>query len=337
MKRMMLSLFAVTASMSWSVLTGGIDTNLRGISVVSSKKTGQETTIWVSGSNGVILRSIDSGRNWERLSIPRTESLDFRGVQAFNADEAYVMSSGEGEKSRIYKTIDGGKNWELQYRDTRKEFFLDGLACASPTSCFALSDPVVGKFLVLRTEDGKNWKELPGEKMPAALPKEGAFAASNTSLLLSERKELYFGTGGPAARVFHSDDLGKSWTVTETPMVKGKAPQGIFSLARRGDIIVAVGGDFEQPEQGERSAAYSIDHGKTWRLARNFPGGYRSAVVRSKWEFIAVGPTGVDISRDGVDWRPIEGMALNGIAFDNEKGWGIGSKGKIAECVKKKM
>jgi hypothetical protein len=45
----------------------------------------------------------------------------------------------------------------------------------------------------------------------------------------------------------------------------------------------------------------------------------------------------VDISRDGVAWRPIEGMALNAAAFDGDTGWGIGIKGTIAECLKKKL
>src|SRR5271166_4022026 len=108
MKLGFLSLLVVTSGVSWSVQTRGIDTNLRGISLVS-KRAAQDTTIWASGSHGVILRSVDSGKNWERLRIPQAESLDFRGVQAFTANEAYLMSSGPGEQSRIYKTTDGGK------------------------------------------------------------------------------------------------------------------------------------------------------------------------------------------------------------------------------------
>ncbi|MGB2627755.1 MAG: YCF48-related protein [Candidatus Acidiferrum sp.] len=335
MKRFCLSLLMVTAGVSWSVRTTGIDTNLRGISIASKKQGIQSTTIWASGSHGVVLRSMDAGKNWERLVVPQSESLDFRGIQAFNENEAYIMSSGEGEQSRIYKTTDGGKNWEMQYTDKRKGFFLDGLVCLNATNCYALSDPVNGKFLILRTEDGKTWKELSGDKMPDALPREGAFAASNTSLLLAPPKEIYFATGGPAARVFHSFDSGKSWTVVETPVIAGKAPQGIFSLAKLGDIIVAVGGDYEQPSSGERSSTYSLDHGQTWLHPGSFPGGYRSAVVKSQKEFIAVGPTGADISRDGVTWRPIEGPGLNALAFDDDRGWAVGTMGTIVECVKK--
>src|SRR5271155_4069205 len=201
---------AVASGPWWSVQTSGIDTNLRGVSVILPSGFDPKAVIWAAGSNGVILRSVDSGKTWNRLHIPQADSLDFRDAKAFDENTAYIMSSGEAAKSRIYKTSDAGKSWALQYTGTQKTFFLDSLACVSDTNCFALSDPVDGKFLLLHTEDGKNWKELPGDNMPAALPNEGAFAASGSILHIYDDRELYFGTGGPAARVFHSPDLGRT-------------------------------------------------------------------------------------------------------------------------------
>ena len=138
------------------------------------------------------------------------------------------MSSGDGDKSRIYKTTDGGKTWKLQYSDKRPGFFLDSLACSSATHCVALSDPVDGKFVVLSTTDGEHWQELPRDKMPAALPKEGAFAASGTSIAICDRGDnLYFGTGGAStARIFHSSDHGRSWNAADTPIAAGNPSSG---------------------------------------------------------------------------------------------------------------
>src|SRR5262249_10186813 len=172
------------------------------------------------------------------------DTLDFRGIVAFDASTAYVMSSGDGDKSRIYKTTDGGETWKLQYTDTRKEFFLDSIACLSEKECFALGDPIDRKFLLLKTSDGKHWNPLPTENMPAALPGEGAFAASNSCIALSSGKEILFGTGGPAARVFHSGDGGLTWTVTRTPLLQGNSSSGIFSLRTdQHDRVLVVGGD----------------------------------------------------------------------------------------------
>ena len=110
------------------------------------------------------------------------------------------MASGPGNMSRIYKTRNGGETWKLQFSGTSQKFFLDALACISETECFALSDPVDGKFVLISTTDGQNWKELPRDSMPAALPDEGAFAASNSCLAIFDKREIYFVTGASDLR-----------------------------------------------------------------------------------------------------------------------------------------
>lgn len=306
----------------------GFDTNLRGVSI--SQTPGGKYVLWASGSKGIILRSPDEGKSWTQLKINDLPDLDFRDIEAFGANTAYVMSSGDGEKSRIYKTIDAGKSWTLQYTDKRPGFFLDSLVCDSKTHCFALSDPVDGKFLVVRTTDGQHWKELPRDKMPAALPTEGAFAASGTSIAVCH-SDIYFGTGGPAARVFHSPDRGRSWTAVQTPMTSGKASAGIFSIACNGRSLVAVGGDYREPTNANKVAIESTDAGASWHLAEQQPEGYRSAVVfLSGKRLIAVGTNGSDISDDaGAHWRPMDTLNLNAFAFRGGRSCAVGPKGTV--------
>jgi photosystem II stability/assembly factor-like uncharacterized protein len=318
----------------WKVQTSDMDTNLRGVSAVyvQNKKGGQVLAVWASGSNGVILRSLDEGTTWQRRSVAGGETLDFRGIVAFDAAKAYVMSSGEGDKSRIYKTKDGGLTWTLQYSDRRKDFFLDTIACLSETHCFALGDPIDGKFLLINTLDGEHWIPLPGDYMPSALSGEGAFAASNSSLLVYG-ETILFGTGGPAARVFHSPDLGRSWSVAETPLAHGNASSGIFSLTRwRGTELIAVGGDYRDPKRASASAAYSLDDGQTWQLSSQLPGGFRSAVSSNPASIFAIGPDGEDFSVDGgVSWKHTDSLNLNAAALlNNWNGWAVGPNGTIA-------
>jgi photosystem II stability/assembly factor-like uncharacterized protein len=324
-----------TRIQSTGVQSTGVDANLRGISVTrmgAGKTSVGKIVVWASGSKGTVLRSLDEGKSWIRLKVDSDSAaeLDFRDVEAFGKDTAYVMSSGEGEKSRIYKTTDGGRSWKLQYTDKRSGFFLDSLACESRTYCFALSDPVDGRFLVLSTSDGRHWKELPPDKMPTALPAEGAFAASGTSIALCNHN-IYFGTGGPAARVFRSDDHGRSWTAAETPMASGNASSGIFSLACSDRYVIAVGGDYKNPESAERVAAYSADHGKTWHPAEHPPTGYRSSVSIVAATAFAVGPTGEDVSLDyGASWKAVDSLNLNAAALTTEGGgWAVGPKGTV--------
>jgi len=324
----------IPAGSWWAVQESGVDSNLRGVCVVAETPAEERVTIWASGSQGAVARSTDSGKTWKRLRIPEAESLDFRGVQAFDANTAYVMSSGEGLQSRIYKTTDGGEHWKLQYHGGQKEFFLDALICNEEKHCAALSDPVDGKFVILANTDGEHWTELPRENMPGALPKEGAFAASNSSLCL-EGKDIHFGTGGPAARVFASHDFGQTWTVVETPIVSGNASSGIFSLFCDERTIVAVGGDYQDPARAYKNAAVSRDGGKTWELAMQPPGGYRSAVGKYNGGYVAVGPTGTETSVDGLHWNSIGRVNFNAYAFPVAGGaaWAVGPHGSVARFV----
>jgi photosystem II stability/assembly factor-like uncharacterized protein len=330
--------FAVVASLAateiwWSVESTGVESNLRGVSVIVDPSSAGKTTLWATGSKGAILRSMDSGKHWGRVYVTDGDALDFRGVVGIGANTAYVMSSGEAQKSRIYKTGDGGRTWQLQYTDPRKAFFLDALACADDHRCFALSDPVDGKFLLVHSEDGEHWAEMARGPMPGALPKEGAFAASNSSLVV-EGQDLYFATGGgAAARVFHSPDLGNTWTVSETPVASGTASAGIFSLACHGRHLVAVGGDFQEPTRASRNTAVSDDGGQTWKLAVVPPGGYRSAVGGYAGGYVAVGPSGTEISKDGSRWEPTGVVNLNAVAFDDGQVWAVGPNGSVARFV----
>jgi photosystem II stability/assembly factor-like uncharacterized protein len=242
------------------------------------------------------------------------------------------MSSGPAEQSRIWKTADGAKTWQQQYTNKSPEFFLDSMACWDAKHCVALSDPVDGKFLVLMTDDGEHWRELPREKMPAAIVagdvKEGAFAASGTAIFVGGN-DIWFATGGSAARVFHSHDRGKTWTVAETPIVHGEASQGIFSIAfRDAKHGVVVGGDYKQPEKTGSNIAFTDDAGKTWKLAHisNVP--YCSAAVMSKVpeRVIAAGPGGVfEIIGEGskAEANKVSKAAYNAISAN----WFVGPNG----------
>jgi photosystem II stability/assembly factor-like uncharacterized protein len=328
----------VALAQKWEIQSSRVDSSLRGVSGAWFGGVGGEKqpVVWASGSNGVVLRSVDEGKTWKRLAVAGGEKLDFRGVWAFDEKTAFLMSSGEAEKSRIYKTTDGGESWKLQYTDSRKEFFLDSLACLNRTTCYALGDPMDGRFVLLKTDDGGHWGRIALESLPKAVDGEGAFAASNRCLLL-DGDEIYFASGGAVARVFHSADKGKSWEVFAAPLAQGPAGAGIFALAKSEKTIVIVGGNYQEAKAAHGVAAYSTDKGKTWKLAESQPGGYRSGVAAvDRTMLVAVGTNGTDASVDGgVHWKPTRALNLNAAGvLSEEYVWAVGAKGTIARLRK---
>jgi len=255
-------LLSLNASAQWQIQQSHTKESLRGVSVVDEK------TVWVSGTHGTYLVTFDGGNTWTPHQVSGAENLDFRGVKAFGA-EAVLLAAGPGDKSRIYHTADFGRHWELQFTNSEPNGFLDCMAFTDEKHGIVVGDPVNGRFQILRTEDGgKNWRYADPKGLPAAIEGEGAFAASNSCMAVNGQENVWFVTGGSAARVFRSTDGGENWNVTATPMVHGAASQGIFSVAfRDAQHGVIAGGDYSHPEQGGNNLAATDDGGKTWKLA----------------------------------------------------------------------
>lgn len=310
--------------------------SLRGLSMVNEK------IVWASGTDGTVIRTTDGGKNWSVITVPGAEKLDFRGIHAFDASTAVIISSGPAEKgqAQIYRTIDGGKHWMKVFEQKRAGIFFDAIAFWDRKHGIALSDPVQGRFALFITQDGgSSWKQIPAAALPPALPNEGAFAASNSCLTVHGKADVWFATGGASvARVFHSSDRGKTWTVAETPIHPKNSSSGIFSLAfvnsRDG---VAVGGDYQHPESSEiQNALRTRDGGRTWQaLPPTHPAGiYFSSVVAEHRQILAAGIKGIWIysqpppNRPGV-WRQESTENLNTLGAGKHEVWAVGAKGVV--------
>ncbi len=329
-----LFLFTSTSA-QWIKQNVDTTASLRGLAVVNEK------IVWASGTGGTVIRTIDGGKTWKVMTVPGAEKLDFRDIEAFDANTAYILSIGNGESSRIYKTTDGGKTWNLQFKNTNEKAFFDAIACLDRKSCIAMSDPVEGHFRLLSTASGGSKWELELNSMPDAKKGEAAFAASGTCLVIqvSEhiRIRLFLVSGGTDARVFRAVstiDSGFLWQVFDTPMTKGTAGSGIFSIAMydyKNGVI--VGGNYEKPDEAKNNLAFTMDGGETWKLGTGLTG-YRSAVTYiDRKTIIAVGTNGTDITRDGgKTWKKLGDENLNAVQSKGKRAvWAVGPKGMVAK------
>src|ERR1044072_8525253 len=161
------------ASAEWHLQTSGTSADFRGLCAVSA------TVAWASGTGGTYARTTDGGATWRAGRVAGAEEMDFRDVDAFDRDTAYLLSIGKGESSRIYKTTDAGASWTLQFTNKIAEAFFDAMAFWDADHGIAMSDPVNGRFVIITTDDGgKSWKPIPPASLPPAGQGEGGFAAS---------------------------------------------------------------------------------------------------------------------------------------------------------------
>ena len=320
---------------AWHDTATGTTAHFRGLSAVSA------TTAWVSGytsTDGVVMRTTDRGATWQNVSPPGVAGLQFRDIQAFDANRAVAMSIGANPTDfRIYVTHDGGQSWDLTFTNAEPTAFYDCMSFFNRKQGLAISDPPDGvHFRVIATNDGGMSWHVTGLQMPDA-PGAYGFAASGQCLTTDHGHRAWFGTGGNEASVFRSDDRGVTWTVAPTPMLFG-ASAGINGLAFNGQQRgIAVGGDFALPTASPDSFARTFDGGSSWNLVPGAPQEYRSGVT---WldghTAIAVGLSGSDASSNfGATWQGFDDGSLDTVECANPTAcWASGAGGRVAYLVR---
>jgi hypothetical protein len=321
---------------------------------------------WASGTNGTVLRTEDGGYLWQACAVPPgAEHLDFRGIQAFDANTAIVMSSGKGDLSRLYKTTDGCHTWRLVFTNPDKDGFWDAVRLIGDKQLVVLGDPVNGHFALFESTDaGETWTK-PNSGLPGLLARtmshltasegEGAFAASNSALFASKAL-LGFISGGPAGSHLVWANIAPSATgifqdssVHDLPMARGSKSAGAFSIFINDDNeMVIVGGDYERPDDSSGTVDIRFCHiGVGPCTVQTRPDGYRSAVAydAATKTWITVGPNGTDVSADdGRNWRALHPDPAMHEAPDADRDWNalslpfvVGPHGRISKLNPKAL
>jgi photosystem II stability/assembly factor-like uncharacterized protein len=323
--------YCCATAQSVQLINIGNKVSIRGLSVVNDK------TIWVTGSNGSVARSIDSGKTWKWMTIKGFEKRDFRDIEAFDEVTAIVMAIAE--PALILKTVNGGDDWRVVYENNTPGMFLDAMEFWNEQSGIVMGDPINGRFFIARTfDEGSNWQPLPFDKLPVADTGEAAFASSGTNIRSLDKDEACFISGGLKSRFFWKG------TPIQLPVLQGKESAGANSIAVRdnkkrknSEYFVVVGGDFSNDTSSYQNCALTKNGGKTWQAPKIPPKGYRSCVeFINKNKLITCGTSGVDISSDGgMRWQYISRESYH-VCRKSKKGKSVflaGPNGKIGKLI----
>ncbi|SHF32647.1 WD40/YVTN/BNR-like repeat-containing protein [Pedobacter caeni] len=312
-------------------LTSGANTSLRGMSIVSDQ------VAWVSGSNGHIGKTVDGGKTWDWIKPTGYEKLDFRDIEAFDADKAIAVNAGS--PAYILMTIDGGKTWKESYKNLDTAIFLDGMDFWNDQRGIVFGDPINSKMQLFRTLDGgASWNDISDNLQAKMGLGEAAFAASGSTIQVKGNGKVWIATGGKVSNIYYSSNFGSTWQIFECPILQGESSTGPFSMSFfNEDKGVVVGGNYLKDKENENNVLLTNNGGKTWTKPAKPVDGYRSGVAYlSEKTLIAAGTSGIDVSSDGGKyWYNISGMNLN-VVQKSKKGDLIllaGNKGQIYQLV----
>lgn len=316
---------------SINILSQGNKTSIRGLSVVSDK------IIWVSGSNGMVGKSTDGGKNIQWIQVPGFEKRDFRDIEAYSDQVAIIMAIAE--PAMILKTKDGGGTWHKVFEDSTKGMFLDAMYAKGKT-IQVVGDPINGKaFFAVSNNEGEGWHAHLKDGIPLQ-EGEAFFASSGSNLQIVNtskqfKSDTWMVTGGKASRLINARDQRDIFSL---PLLQGKASTGANSIdiSPSGKFAFIVGGDFARDTVRDGNAV-RVDFGKNIHFTQPItpPHGYRSSVVYiNENTLISCGTSGVDISRDGgLHWENISKLGFH-VVQKAKKGNAIflaGGGGRIAK------
>jgi photosystem II stability/assembly factor-like uncharacterized protein len=201
---------------------------------------------WVVGGRGLIIRTIDGGKSWEKLKAP-TET-DLSAVNFVNSQVGFVAGrnalldpitdvvTGSFE---VLCTKDGGETWKSCYKENEPSTVFQIITLSESVAIIALD----GTRLIKTEDQGVTWREL-------SIPMKSVF-----SIAVSPDGAIWaVGRQGTFQR---SDDAGQTWK--PAPLLENSTIKNWDAIAfnKKGNGF-AVGAN--------NALAFTPDCGRTWEI-----------------------------------------------------------------------
>ncbi|MCC5855501.1 MAG: hypothetical protein JJU10_07490 [Idiomarina sp.] len=286
-----------------------------------------ERVVWLGGDGGKVAMSANGGESFE-TSFPGGQASDLHVRQLFAIDDrhAYALTSGRGERSRLYVTRNGGFSWRRLYRGNGDEE-LRCFALIPDGEGWVLGDNLHDSWHVVRTSNGNHWLSSRSGFAGPAMPGEQASNVSDSCARFENNTWLMGTKNGRTARIIYKARNALRFQVADTPLRAGAGAgvSAVWPLDSR-DFLIAGGdeevaelyryrsGDFEALEVSGLTGAIQVLH-------------YRASNI---WVGNA---NGLKVSNDyGASWREVEGeSALAMQCVSDSRCWLLNGQGELKQ------
>lgn len=245
---MLLTALVASAAINVTTLTTQAEAHWVGASAPSAE------VVWLGSTTGTIARSTDAGDTWQYF-MPANNTLQFRDIEALDANHAYALSIGENGDSRIYYTADGGQNWILRFRAGSNQF-LNCIDVSPRNEAWVYGDSRENRWEMVRSADGRNWMPARNTVDNPPLPDEGGLAASGGCVRFHNNVWAMGTANADTARLLIKRSMGIRFKAIDTPMPAGPSA-GIASVwPLTEDDVILAGGDLNKPDTAPRLMRY---------------------------------------------------------------------------------
>jgi photosystem II stability/assembly factor-like uncharacterized protein len=290
-------------------------------------------TVWVgTGESAVrnsvsvgagVFRTSDGGDTWEKMGLDATERIARVAISPKDRKTVFVCATGplwnDSPERGVFRTVDGGKTWQkVLYVDAKTGCADLAMDLQDPRLLYAglwqfrrtpwsFTSGGPGSGLWKSTDGGATWR-----KVTKGLP-SGELGRIGLAISPARPSVVYAVVESKDTAIFRSDDLGESWTETNS---SGNIQARPFYFAR----VVADPVDVDRVYKPGFFLTVSVDGGKTFQSAT---GGILGMSVHPDHHALWVNPKdprelllgtdgGVYISPDrGGHWRFVTALPVS--------------------------
>ena len=212
-----------------------------------SVKATSSSVCWISADSKHIYRTTDGGLTWVNVADSLVIKREVFFIDALDSNVAIVTTT-PNDTTFLYRTTNGGKTWQQVY--FLKGGFIDGIHMFDSLTGVAISDPVGGKWGIIKTTDGgATWSRTANE--PTQVSGEFSFVPSCISF--AGISHFWFSTRRGV--LYKSTDRGENWEAHSVPF-RGAIPV-CFIDSLSGFIT-------ETQDPALRKGAITTDGGNSW-------------------------------------------------------------------------
>lgn len=282
--------------------------------------TGEANTRNSMGVGRGVWKTMDGGRSWSYLGLPRTERIEAILVHPRDPGTVWLSAQGpawsDGTERGVFKSTDGGRSWrKVLYVDEKTGAFELVVDPSNPEHLLAstwehrrwpwfFESGGPGSGIWTSWDGGETWRRLSEED---GLPK-GDLGRIGLAFAENDPRVAYALVEAEKSALLRSDDGGETWRAVNTETNVNERPfyySRIHVDPTNENRVYRVSGDLTMSEDGGRTfrniapwSSVHVDHHAFW----THPNGHT---------IITGNDGGVYVSHDrGGAWRFVENLVL---------------------------